>query len=138
METASEVGFRFLRGTLEELVVDMNGQEKTFKILQSFEFNSDRKRMSVIIRDGTTIKLYMKGADNAVLARLDKNTEQVYEKAVNRKLEDYSRKGFRTLVFAMKTMSEDEYKTLKERLDDVAAAEDREDKIRNLEFLFLI
>ncbi len=108
----------------------MYGQEKTFKILQSFEFNSDRKRMSVIIRDGTTIKLYMKGADNAVLARLDKNVEQIYDKPVNKKLEDYSRKGYRTLVFAMKTMSEEEYKGLKERLDDVAAAEDREEKIR--------
>ena len=88
--------------------------------------------MSVIIRDGTTIKLYMKGADNAVLARLNKNVEQIYERPVNKKLEDYSRKGYRTLVFAMRTLTEDEYKNLKERLDDVAAAEDREDKIRIL------
>jgi len=132
VETASEVGFKFLRGNLEELEVDMMGQLKTFKILQSFEFNSDRKRMSVIIRDGTTIKLYMKGADNAVLARINKNVEQPYERQVNKKLEDYSRKGYRTLVFAMKSLTENEYKNLKEKLDDVAAAEDREDKIHQI------
>ena len=32
-----------------------------------FEFNSDRKRMSVIIRDESKIKMYIKGADNVIL-----------------------------------------------------------------------
>jgi len=115
---------------LEQIKVSLRGEEKELKLLQVFEFNSERKRMSVIVRDGTLIKLYMKGADNMVLERLRKDVDQPYKDIVNRKLEDFSIKGFRTLLFAMRTMSEDEYIKLKGRLDDIAAEADREEKIR--------
>lgn len=38
------------------------------------EFNSDRKRMSALVRDpeDNLIKLYMKGADSIVMSRLDR------------------------------------------------------------------
>lgn len=38
------------------------------------EFNSDRKRMSVLLRDPNDgkIKLWMKGADSIMLSRIDK------------------------------------------------------------------
>jgi magnesium-transporting ATPase (P-type) len=37
------------------------------------DFNSDRKRMSVIVKDceDGIVKLYCKGADNVMLERLD-------------------------------------------------------------------
>jgi len=38
--------------------------------LEVFPFNSDRKRMSVVIRQGNVIKLYTKGADSIIKARL--------------------------------------------------------------------
>ncbi len=41
-------------------------------MLKSFEFDSDRKRMSVIIRDGGIIKLFIKGADSIIKSRLAK------------------------------------------------------------------
>jgi magnesium-transporting ATPase (P-type) len=39
------------------------------------EFNSDRKRMSVLLRDPSDgmIKLFIKGADSIIKERLDKN-----------------------------------------------------------------
>jgi magnesium-transporting ATPase (P-type) len=39
------------------------------------EFNSDRKRMSVLLRDPNDgkIKLYIKGADSIIKDRLDRN-----------------------------------------------------------------
>jgi magnesium-transporting ATPase (P-type) len=40
------------------------------ELLRSFEFNSDRKRMSVIIRDNGIIKVYVKGADSIIKSRL--------------------------------------------------------------------
>jgi magnesium-transporting ATPase (P-type) len=36
------------------------------ELLHLFEFDSDRKRMSIIVRDGNVIKLYIKGADNII------------------------------------------------------------------------
>ena len=46
------------------------GKDKKVKLLRSFEFDSTRKRMSVIINDNGIIKLYIKGADNIIKDRL--------------------------------------------------------------------
>jgi magnesium-transporting ATPase (P-type) len=47
--------------------------EYKFEILRKMEFNSDRKRMSVLLRDPNDgkIKLLMKGADSIMLERVD-------------------------------------------------------------------
>lgn len=37
-----------------------------------FEFDSNRKRMSCIIKDHGVYKLYVKGADNVIKKRLNK------------------------------------------------------------------
>jgi magnesium-transporting ATPase (P-type) len=37
-----------------------------------FKFSSERKRMSVVLRDNGIIKMYMKGADSIVMKRLSK------------------------------------------------------------------
>jgi magnesium-transporting ATPase (P-type) len=46
-----------------------------YTLFRRMEFNSDRKRMSVILRDPADglIKMYTKGADSIIKARLDKN-----------------------------------------------------------------
>lgn len=46
-------------------------QEREYEVLNVLEFNSDRKRLSVILRDSAgTIKLYCKGADNVIVPRI--------------------------------------------------------------------
>lgn len=132
METASDSGFKFLGGSLERIQIKALNTTKEFKVLQTFDFNSDRKRMSILLRDGASIKLYVKGADNIIIDRLKKSVSQPYLEFVNRKLEEFSRQGYRTLVYAMRTVSENEYKKLKENLDDVAAAVDREERIAQI------
>lgn len=54
------------------VVISVNGKEMTYERLNVLEFSSDRKRMSVILRDRETgqIKLYIKGADDMILSRL--------------------------------------------------------------------
>ncbi len=39
-------------------------------MLMLFEFDSDRKRMSAIVRDDGVIKLLVKGADSIIKGRL--------------------------------------------------------------------
>lgn len=53
-------------------MTDFNG-ETIYEVKRKMEFNSDRKRMSVIIRDpeDQMIKLLIKGADSIILERLD-------------------------------------------------------------------
>jgi phospholipid-transporting ATPase len=51
----------------------IHGKDKKVDLLNSFEFDSTRKRMSVIIRDSDgLIKVLIKGADNIIKARLSK------------------------------------------------------------------
>jgi len=48
-------------------------REIKFKLERLMEFNSDRKRMSALVFDpeDNTYKLYTKGADSIIKARLD-------------------------------------------------------------------
>ena len=46
-----------------------------YPVFRKMEFNSDRKRMSIILRDPADghIKMYTKGADSIIKERLDEN-----------------------------------------------------------------
>lgn len=71
-----------------------------YELLHVLEFNSTRKRQSVILRDEqNNILLYCKGADSIILDRIDKKmSENVPETVAN--LSDYGRIGLRTLLLA--------------------------------------
>ena len=57
------------------LVIDYRGVELKYRLLNVLEFNSTRKRMSVIIRDQNgRIMILTKGADSIIYPRLNKNT----------------------------------------------------------------
>ncbi|GKE80238.1 probable phospholipid-transporting ATPase 4, partial [Tanacetum coccineum] len=64
-----ELGFQFFRRTQSLIFVkeiDLSGVkvEREYKLLNLLEFNSSRKRMSVIVRDEAgQIILFCKGAD---------------------------------------------------------------------------
>lgn len=69
------MGYEFNGLDLKEMILKIRGKEKRVELLHSFEFDSDRKRMSVIILDEGIIKMYTKGADSIIKARLKKNCE---------------------------------------------------------------
>ncbi|KAI8090920.1 uncharacterized protein B0P05DRAFT_463626 [Gilbertella persicaria] len=84
------------------------GIEEEYQILNVCEFNSTRKRMSVVLRgpDGR-IKLYCKGADTVILERL--SDDNPFVTSTLEHLEAYACEGLRTLCFAMREISEEEY-----------------------------
>ena len=49
--------------------------EHEFEVFCKMQFNSDRKRMAILLRDPIDhkIKLYIKGADSVIKSRLDLN-----------------------------------------------------------------
>jgi len=77
LDAAKEVGYRFMDRNSESMKVEIFGKEKTYKLLQKFEFTSDRKKMTVVIQDEQTglIILYSKGADLAIFDRLSTTLE---------------------------------------------------------------
>ena len=64
--------------------------------------------MSCVIKDGNIYKVYIKGADNVIKRRL-KPGEQPYLEYIDGKLMEFSRIGLRTLMMAMKVLSEQEW-----------------------------
>jgi len=71
------------------------------------EFNSDRKRMSVLLRDPTDgkIKLFIKGADSIIKDRLDRNQfPSNIEKRTEWFLDTASKQGLRTLLMGMRVI----------------------------------
>ena len=71
------MGFVFTGNTTDGILVKIKENQKEnqyeFKRLNMFEFNSTRKRMSIIIEDNGFYKMYVKGADNVIKDRLLSN-----------------------------------------------------------------
>ncbi len=77
-------------------------------MLNVIEFNSNRKRMSVIVRNPEgRIIIMCKGADSIILPLLHKDSQNV-ERTIQI-LENFSKEGLRTLLVAEKEISEVEY-----------------------------
>jgi magnesium-transporting ATPase (P-type) len=71
VEGAAYLGHRLIARTTEQVKVDIRGALHTYDILATLEFNSDRKRMSIIVRTPQDrLMLFCKGADSMILARL--------------------------------------------------------------------
>jgi magnesium-transporting ATPase (P-type) len=109
VEAAKAMGYEFLSSNQRSTLISINQTEKEFQLLESFAFTSDRKRMSVIVRDNGKIKMYIKGADNIIKERLAPN--QTFN--LDFELDRFSRIGLRTLLIAMRYISEEEYAKFK-------------------------
>lgn len=98
------------------ILVDIRGKIKKYRLLNLIEFTSARKRMTVIVRteDGR-IKVMCKGADSIIIPRLNKNTPFVVK--TTQYLEDYAKEGLRTLLIAEKEVSEEYYQSWKKEFD---------------------
>ncbi|KAI9221118.1 hypothetical protein BC828DRAFT_397693 [Blastocladiella britannica] len=112
------------------VVVDEHSAEKEIVVLDMLEFTSDRKRMSVIVREPDDgIWVYTKGADNILFPRLESIAHQqgaaaaadtVSVAQVSKHLHAFSEDGLRTLVFAYKHLTDTQYAEFKRRYDDAA------------------
>ena len=67
VNAAKNVGFTFVKREGNRISIDIMGTVKKFEILNVLEFNSDRKRMSVIVKNDQEIILLCKGADSELL-----------------------------------------------------------------------
>lgn len=122
VSTARDVGFAFVGRDNNDCIVNVMGEIRKYTILHMMEFNSDRKRMSVIIRrpEGQYI-LLCKGADSVIYDRLsvEANDPQFTAKTLNH-LSQFANDGkmnknipneigLRTLCLAYRIIPDDEY-----------------------------
>uniref|UniRef100_A0ACD5UA67 Uncharacterized protein n=1 Tax=Avena sativa TaxID=4498 RepID=A0ACD5UA67_AVESA len=109
--------------------ISFNGSKFYYELLDVLEFTSDRKRMSVVVKEGGSGKflLLSKGADEAIFPRSCPGQEiKTYLEAV----EMYSHLGLRTLCLGWRDLEEGEYMEWSKKFQDASCSLDnRENKI---------
>ena len=110
------------------------GRNCLFERLQVLEFDSDRKRMSVIVKEPKgSIRLVTKGAEVTVLPKCTENTSNSLLETTKRHIDLFATEGLRTLAVAVKTLSLDEYQDFKTSFTKASQSlENRELKIRQV------
>lgn len=80
---------------------------ESYEVNCEFPFDSDRKRMSVIVTCDGKHTLMTKGADNVMIPRLRiSNNKQRMDK-LNSDLMTFAKESLRTLVMAQKTLTDE-------------------------------
>jgi phospholipid-translocating ATPase len=95
---------------------------RNWNTLHALPFSSDRRRMTVLVRDDNGLLfLISKGADEALLPRLrngvsDSSDDRSGSDAARRVLLQYARSGLRTLVVVRRPMTEFEFQQFESQL----------------------
>lgn len=128
---ARDVGFPFVTRNSSRIDIEVLGKVERWTPLRVLEFNSSRKRMSVIVRDpDNRIVLFCKGADSVIYQRLAQDHDEHLKTKTLADLETYANGGLRTLCVAWRHLSESEYAEWVQDYDTACAAvTDREDAI---------
>ncbi|KAK9051144.1 hypothetical protein SSX86_027770 [Deinandra increscens subsp. villosa] len=134
---ARELGFEFYKRTqtsVSFMEFDPKSKqliERSYELLSILEFNSTRKRMSVIVRDDEgKLLLLCKGADSVMFERLSQKGRQFEEKTRDH-VHEYADAGLRTLILAYRELSEKEYQEFNEKFTEAknSISAERDDMI---------
>jgi len=106
VQGAKQVGFEFISKDFNDLIIKnhLSNEKFVWEKLYELPFDSDRKRMSVIVKNKSSKKILLltKGADNVMLSENRISYDpQIYEEA-DKVLNFFSKEGLRTLVMGMK------------------------------------
>ncbi|WVQ83909.1 hypothetical protein IAT38_006053 [Cryptococcus sp. DSM 104549] len=139
VQSAADVGFVF-RGrdhNVLKMSTPFSDEPDEYELLHVLEFNSARKRMSVILRkldeDGR-IFLLCKGADNVIFERLanDDSQHELREKT-DADLQYFASEGLRTLCLAYRVLDPRVYESwAKDYHNATVALQDREAQVEEV------
>ncbi|XP_038310915.1 phospholipid-transporting ATPase IK isoform X5 [Canis lupus familiaris] len=102
---ARNFGYVFVARTQDSITVMELGEERVYQVLAMMDFNSIRKRMSVLVRNPEgSIYLYTKGADTVIFQRLRNKGTQ--EWTTEEALASFAEQTLRTLCLAYKEVDE--------------------------------
>ncbi|OMP09909.1 Cation-transporting P-type ATPase [Corchorus olitorius] len=108
VNAAARLHMVFVNKNANILEIRFNGSVIHYEVLETLEFTSDRKRMSVVVKDCQNGKIILlsKGADEAILphAYAGQQTRTFIEA-----VDQYAQLGLRTLCLAWRELKEDEY-----------------------------
>jgi len=126
VEGARNLGFTLIGRNQSKLLLDVLGEQQTYEALQVIEFDSDRKRMSVIFRTpDNQIIIFCKGADSVIFERLAAGQDQIKEITLTH-LQQFASEGLRTLCLGYRVLNEEEFNAWHERYKNASLMDSEE------------
>lgn len=107
---SKDMGYEFVGRSNKDMSINVCGKVERWDLLGVLEFNSSRKRMSVIVRspyDGT-IRIYCKGADFIIFRLLEAGQEKDIAR-LKPILDRFAATGLRTLCMSYREVELDEF-----------------------------
>lgn len=137
VEACARYGVVFLGKREDKLSLNVSGETRTYTRLQILDFDSDRKCMSVVVREEWSGRLWLltKGAESSVLRRchVASEDEQRSHDATAAHIDDYAMLGLRTLAVGRREISDKQYKEFAGQLFKARSVlEDREAAVRKV------
>ncbi|XP_030920291.1 phospholipid-transporting ATPase IC isoform X2 [Geospiza fortis] len=124
---ARNFGYVFLSRTQNTITISEMGVQRTYDVLAILDFNSDRKRMSVIVRESCgNIRLYCKGADTVIYERL--HPRNVKREATEEALDVFANETLRTLCLCYRDISQDEFEVWNKKFLEASLATSHRDE----------
>ncbi|GJN31369.1 hypothetical protein PR202_gb19759 [Eleusine coracana subsp. coracana] len=136
---ASAYGYTLVERTTGHIVIDVQGERIRLDVLGLHEFDSVRKRMSVVVRfPDNNVKVLVKGADTSMLSILKRgisdglyNLHDKIREATENHLSGYSTEGLRTLVIGSKNLTDAEFSEWQEKYEEASTSmHERSAKLR--------
>ncbi|OWM78666.1 hypothetical protein CDL15_Pgr002837 [Punica granatum] len=129
VHAAAKLHMVFVNRNSNILEIKFNSSSIQYELLETLEFTSDRKRMSVVVKDCRSGKIFLlsKGADEAILpyAFAGQQTRAFVEA-----VDQYAQMGLRTLCLAWRELMPDEYREWSLSFKEAnSSLEDREWKL---------
>ncbi|KAJ0235198.1 Phospholipid-transporting ATPase 1 [Hirschfeldia incana] len=120
---AAAYGFLLIERTSGHIVINVRGEMQRFNVLGLHEFDSDRKRMSVILGcPDMSVKLFVKGADSSMFSVMDEVSYGDVIEATKKQLHAYSSDGLRTLVVGMRKLNDSEFEQWRSSFEAASTA----------------
>jgi phospholipid-transporting ATPase len=130
---AKEIGYELVGRSTDgcEVYNKIIDVTEKFEVICEFPFTSDRKRMSLIIKDNGVYYMYSKGADSVMMPKIKFDQDQDDEQ---QNIHKFATEGLRVLVIGYKTFTEQEFEDFKTKYDKLRSskAKSREDDLYKL------
>uniref|UniRef100_A0A1I8NPP0 Phospholipid-transporting ATPase n=1 Tax=Stomoxys calcitrans TaxID=35570 RepID=A0A1I8NPP0_STOCA len=138
IEACANLGLVYTGGDDKQLkirIVDPHKNstdEIVFEKLHTLEFTSERRRMSVIVKDASGVRwIYTKGAESCIFPLCNKESQELIT-ITDDHITDFARLGLRTLAIARRKIGDDEYGEFLKELKEASFSLDNRNELNEM------
>ena len=146
VKAAASLGWRFVGRELGRIVVERvpSGERLVYQLLATVPFDSNRKRMTVVVRlPDKSVAVYCKGADNIIFelsssyVKLSSPDADGAAQVMATHLARFGRDGLRTLALARRSLSAAELQTFLAQWTQAEQAKSNKEELMNSAAAFI-